>query len=109
MGPPVVVTRVLTQQSLKLVATLKDRRFRAGAAMAAFMEVIRDEDGAARKFQTLLMELRAAARELPITARSDGGLDLSRLPEDARRSVERLGSLALRYVPGGPPSESATV
>jgi hypothetical protein len=80
--------------------------FRVGAIAVAAWDLEREKPDACDTFLALLAELRAIARQLPISARPDGALDLSRLPEWARFSLERRFAVLLHYLLRVPMSES---
>jgi hypothetical protein len=82
--------------------------FRVGAIAAAAWELEQKKSGAPDTFLALLAELQGIARQLPISARADDTLDLSRVPEWARLSLERRLAVLLRCLLRVPSSESQT-
>jgi hypothetical protein len=80
--------------------------FRVGAIAVAAWELEQSKPEARDTVLALLAELQGIVRQLPIRARLDDTLDLSRLPEWARASLERRFAVLLRSLLRVPASES---
>jgi hypothetical protein len=80
--------------------------FRVGAIAVAPWELEQKESQTRDTVLALLAELQGIVRQLPISARPDDTLDLSRLPSWARASLERRFAVLLRSLLRVPACES---
>jgi hypothetical protein len=82
--------------------------FLVGAIGVATWELEQKKPGARDTFLALLDELQSTVRQLPISGRPDDTLDLSRLPDWAKATLDRSFAALLRCVLRVPASESET-